>query len=106
MGRAVKRGEVWLAEIGRKPRPVVVLTRDEVLEVRQLVTVAEVTTQIRGSFVEVSIGGESAGLEQPSVVNADGIHTIAQTRLTRRFGELTPGELRQICSAVKVALGC
>ena len=102
----MKRGEVWLAEIGRKPRPVVVLTRDEVLEVRQLVTVAEVTTQVRGSFVEVSIGGESSGLERSSVVNADGVHTIAQTRLTRRFGELTPGELRRVCSAVKVALGC
>ena len=106
MGRPVKRGEVWLAEIGRKPRPVVVLTRDEVLEVRQLVTVAEVTTRIRGSFVEVAIDGESAGLDEPSVVNADGIHTIAQTRLTRRFGEMTPGELRQVCSAVQVALGC
>ena len=29
----MKRGEVWLAEIGRKPRPVVVVTRDEVLDV-------------------------------------------------------------------------
>lgn len=102
----MRRGEVWLAELGRKPRPVVVLTRDEVLDVRQLVTVAEITTQVRGSFVEVPITGDPAGLASPSVVNTDGIHTIAQTRLTRQFGALTPGELRQVCAAVQVALGC
>jgi len=29
----VRRGEVWLAEIGRKRRPVLVLTRSEVIDV-------------------------------------------------------------------------
>jgi len=49
------RGEVWLAEVGRKKRPVVVLTRSEVLDVRALVTVAEVTTSIRGLASEVTL---------------------------------------------------
>jgi mRNA interferase MazF len=99
------RGEVWLAEVGRKPRPVVVLTRDEVLDVRANVTVAEVTTQARGLTVEVPVGPE-AGIDEPSVVNCDGIHTVSQGRLTRRVGALGEDMLADICASVAVALGC
>lgn len=101
----MRRGEIWLAEVGRKPRPVVVLTRDEVLDVRTNVTVAEVTTQPRGLTVEVPLGPD-VGIDQPSVVNADGIHTISQKRLTRRLGELDDAALKDICDAVAMAVGC
>jgi len=37
-----------LAQVGRKKRPVLILTRSEVIDVRELVTVAEVTTSVRG----------------------------------------------------------
>jgi len=101
----VRRGEVWLAEVGRKPRPVVVLTRDEVLDVRENVTVAEVTSQARGLTVEVPIGPD-VGIDVPSVVNCDGIHTVAQRRLTRRIGVVDPAILTKICLAVAIGLGC
>jgi mRNA interferase MazF len=101
----VRRGEVWLADVGRKPRPVVVLTRDEVLEVRANVTVAEVTTQPRGLAVEVPVGAD-AGLDEPSVINGDGLHTVAQGRLTRRIGLLGDDVLDEVCAAVAAALGC
>ena len=51
----MNRGEVWLAEVGRKRRPVLVLTRSEVLDVRSLVTVAEVSTSARGLAAEVEL---------------------------------------------------
>ena len=101
----MRRGEVWLAEVGRKPRPVVVLTRDEVIDVRANVTVAEVTTQARGLAVEVPVGGD-AGIDEGSVINGDGIHTVAQRRLTRRVGAVDDDVLRDICSAVVIAMGC
>ena len=101
----MRRGEVWLVEVGRKPRPVVVLTRDEVLDVRANVTVAEVTTQPRGLAVEVPVGRD-AGIDGTSVVNGDGIHTVAQRRLTRRVGAVDEDVLRDICRAVVVAIGC
>ncbi|MEX2619983.1 MAG: type II toxin-antitoxin system PemK/MazF family toxin [Egibacteraceae bacterium] len=101
----MRRGEVWLAEVGQKPRPVVVLTRDEVLDVRANVTVAEITTQARGLAVEVPIGPKS-GIVEPSVVNCDGIHTVAQRRLTRRLGLVDGAALDDTCTAVAVALGC
>ena len=40
----MNRGEVWWGEVGGKRRPVVILTRPEVIDVRELVTVAEFTT--------------------------------------------------------------
>lgn len=101
----MKRGEVWLAEVGRKPRPVLVLTRDEVLDVRANVTVAEVTTQARGLAVEVPVGPD-VGIDEESVVNCDGIHTIAQSRLTRRLGAVDGHELDDICQSVSIAIGC
>jgi mRNA interferase MazF len=104
--QTIERGEIWLAEVGRKPRPVLVLTRSEVLDVRELVTVAEVTTQIRGLAAEVVIDYKQVGLNQPSVVNCDGLHTVAQRALTRRLGSLEPESLKDVCWAISYALGC
>ena len=58
------RGEIWYAEVGRKRRPVLILTRTEVIDVRALVTVAEVTTSIRGIAAEVEFDYEEAGLDR------------------------------------------
>ena len=106
MDRRVRRGEIWLAQVGRKRRPVLVLTRSEVLDVRQLVTVAEVTSSIRGLASEVSLEPGDAGLDRPSVVNCDGIHTIAQGSLTARVASVSDATMGRVCSAVGYALGC
>lgn len=73
---------------------------------RALVTVAEVTTSIRGLAAEVDIDHGDVGLDRPSVINCDGIHTIAQTSLTNRVGEVGNDAMRQVCSAISYALGC
>ena len=101
----MRRGEVWLAQVGGKLRPVVVVTRDEVLDVRANVTVAEITTTVRGLTVEVPIDPDS-GIDQASVVNCDGLHTVAQRRLTKRLGSVHDGTLAAICEGVATALGC
>ena len=102
----MNRGEVWLAEVGRKRRPVVVLTRSEVIDVRSLVTVAEISTSARGLAAEVAIDHVAAGLDRESVVNADGLHTIAQSTLTTQVGQLDDLTLSRVCAAVEYALGC
>ncbi len=101
----MNRGEIWLAEAGGKVRPVLVLTRSDVLEVRRLVTVAEVTTAARGLSVEVPVG-EGAGLDHASVINCDGLHTLAQTSLTKRLGILDDDDMDRVCLATSYALGC
>jgi len=102
----VNRGDVWIAQVGRKRRPVVVLTRTEVLDVRALVTVAEITTTARGLAAEVALDHTDAGLDRASVVNCDGLHTIAQSMLTERAGELDDATMSRVCAAVSYALGC
>ncbi len=102
----MRRGEVWVAQVGGKRRPVLVVTRSQVLDVRDLVTVAEVTTQVRGLAVEVSVDYDDVLLDQPSVINCDGLHTVAQSSLTTRLGEVGGETMGKVCSAVGYALGC
>ena len=100
------RGEVWLAEVGTKRRPVLILTRPEVIDVRQLVTVAEITTSRRGLAAEVGIDHDAVPLDPDSVVNCDGIQTIRQSSLTRRVGTMPDSTMVDVCWALNHALGC
>lgn len=101
----MKRGEIWLAEVGRKRRPVLVLTRSEVIDVRTLVTVAEITTSSRGLAAEVALD-DNIGLGRPSVTNCDGLHTVAQSSLTTHISSASDLTMHQVCSAVSYSLGC
>lgn len=78
---AIDRGDVFdvdLPEGGR--HPVLVLTRQQAIPVLSSVTVAMVTSRIRGHVAEVAIGPE-AGLARSSAVNCDSIHTVSKERL-------------------------
>ena len=100
------RGEIWLAEVGRKPRPVLVLTRPEVIDVRRLVTVAGITSLIRGLAVEVAFDHLGAGLDRTSAINCDGLHTMAQSSLTRHIGSVDSTVMANVCRALNFAFGC
>jgi len=102
----VNRGEIWLAHVGRKRRPVLVLTRSQVIDVRELVTVAEVTTSRRQIAAEVEFDYKEAGLDRSSVINCDGLHTITQTSLTACVGSVGQDTMGRVCSAISYALGC
>jgi mRNA interferase MazF len=106
MGRRLTRGEIWLTQVGRKARPVLVLTRPEVIEVRASVTVAEVTTTLRGIAAEVGLDVEDTGLDHPSVINCDGIHTVARSTLTKRIGAVDAETMHKVCWSISYALGC
>ncbi|MFT4745098.1 MAG: mRNA interferase MazF [Nitriliruptoraceae bacterium] len=101
----MRRGDLWLAEVGGKPRPVLVLTRDEVIDVRANVTVVEVTTQERGLAVEVPVDTD-LGVDASSLINCDGLHTIGQRRLTKQLGSVSDDVLDDVCRALAIALGC
>ena len=102
----MNRGEIWLAQVGRKRRPVLVLTRSEVLDVRALVTVAEITTSMRGLTAEVPLDHSQLGLDQESAVNCDGLHTVPQTMLTEFVGTADPATMNRVCAAISYALDC
>jgi len=102
----VNRGEIWTAKVGGGSRPVLVLTRSEVIDVREMVTVAEITTSIRGLAVEVELPDGATGLRRRCAVNGDGLHTVPQASLRRRVSTLDEGTMAEVCSAVTFALGC
>ncbi len=102
----MNRGEIWLAQVGRKRRPVLVLTRHEVIDVRALVTVAEVTTSIRNIAAEVDFDHQDAGLDRPSVINCDGLHTVTKASLTTYAGSVSEETMERVCAAVDYAVGC
>lgn len=102
----MNRGEIWMAQVGRKRRPVLVLTRTEVIDVRELVTVAEVTSSVRGIAAEVDLEADDGALRKPSVINCDGLHTFAQSSLTSRVASASEQTMRRVCWAISYALGC
>ena len=102
----MNRGEIWLAQVGRKRRPVLILTRSEVIVVRALVTVAEITTSMRGLAAEVPLDHVRLGLDQESAVNCDGLHTVPQTMLTEFVADVSPATMNRVCAAVSYALDC
>jgi mRNA-degrading endonuclease toxin of MazEF toxin-antitoxin module len=83
----------------------VIVTQDEVLDIRANVTVAEITTKARGLVVEIPIDTDS-GVDQASVVDGDGLHTSSQRRLTKRLGIVQDEMLDEIGEAIATALGC
>ena len=102
----MRRGEIWWAELtppaGR--RPVLLLSRDEAYAVRELVTVAPVTTRMRHILSEVPLGPED-GLPKPCVVNLDTITTIAKRSLQESLTILSPKKLKAVETALHFALG-
>lgn len=72
---------IWLARLD-KTRPVLLLTREQVRAAHQLVTVAPITSTVRGLRSEVLVGQHN-GLDHDSVVNLDSIVTVARSVLVR-----------------------
>lgn len=102
----MNRGEIWLAQVGHKLRPVLVLTRNEVIDVRLMVTVAEITTSLRGISPEIAFDYHAAGLSQRSVINCDGLHTVTKASLSDYVGAVEEVTLQSVCRGVSHALGC
>ena len=102
----MKRGEIWWAElsppVGR--RPLLLLSRNEAYVVRELVTVAPVTTRIRHIPTEVPLGPED-GLPKACVANLDAITTIAKSSLHERLTSLSTEKLASVDAAIRFALG-
>src|SRR5471030_2039015 len=101
----MRRGEIWWAEqpkpIGK--RPVLLLSRDEAYNVRNAVTVAQITTTVRNIPVEISLDKKD-GLHQPCVFNLYTISTIIKSILTERICALKVEKIHAINKAIKFAL--
>jgi mRNA interferase MazF len=79
---------IYLADLD-KQRPCVLLTRQHMASRLAWVTIAPITSQIRGIPTEVLVdAGPDTGLKLDSVISADNIRTIPRSALVRQIGVL------------------
>lgn len=100
----VARGEVrWLAL--DKPRPVVLLNREAVIDRLSSLIVAPCTTRIRGLPTEVHLD-ERDGLPRPCVMSLDNVTLVDPSLLGQRITMLSPEKMARACAALAIAVGC
>jgi mRNA interferase MazF len=103
----LNRGEIWLLALSRpdKRRPVLILSRPSLIGLLNTVTVAAVTSTLRGSPTEVEVGVDD-GLKTTSCVNLCNIFTVQQSDLKTFVGTLSAAKMRDVCRALWIASGC
>jgi mRNA interferase MazF len=101
------RGDVRLYQFAApdKKRPALVLTRDSAITYLSTVTVAPITSTIRGVPSEVVLNEED-GMKSPCAVNLHNAVTVSQQRLGKRVGQLTSVRMNEVCAALRFSLGC
>ncbi len=85
-----------------KARPVLILTRELVRPHLATVTVAPITTTIRGLSTEVPVDAAN-GLAEPSVVSCDNITTIPPAALGAQIGVLLARQEQALSDAIRAA---
>lgn len=100
----VDRGDIFDADIpGLGVRPVLVVTRQVAIPVLSSVTVAMITSTVRGIASEVPLDSEH-GLAHASVANCDNLFTLAKARLGKRRGSLPIEDVDRLGDALRFAL--
>lgn len=107
MAGRLARGDVRLYELAPpdKKRPVVVLTRDSAIAYLSTVTIAPITSTIRGVPSEIVLDEED-GMKALCAVNLHNAVTVSQNRLGRRVAHLSTARMGAICAALRFSLGC
>lgn len=85
-----------------KVRPALVLTRSAARPAMTKVTVAPITTTIKGLSSEVEVGPTN-GLDRECVVSLDNVLTVPTVRLGRTLGYLTAHQEAALVRAVVLA---
>lgn len=84
----------------------VVLSRDAAIPRLRRTLVAPCTTTIRNLPSEVVLEPGDDQIGRRCAVNLDSIESVSIATLVERIGRLSDGRMRQICSALNVAVNC
>lgn len=100
------RGEVrWYRfSAPDKRRPVVILTRDSILEYLAEITIAPITSTIRDIPSEVVLTKQD-GMPRDCAANLDHLQTVSRKRIGSLITTLPAERMREFRSAVLFALG-
>lgn len=102
----MKRGEVrWYRfRAPDKRRPVVILTRDSILDYLGEVTIAPITTTVRDIPSEVVLG-PADGMPRACAINLDHVQTVSRDRVGAVIATLPAARMTEIRDALLFALG-
>ena len=101
----MKRGEIrWYKfQSPDKKRPVLILTRDSILEYLGEVTIAPITSTIRDIPSEVFLSTHN-GVQNDCAINCDHIQTVSKGKIGSLITTLTLDKLTQVSNAICFAL--
>lgn len=85
-----------------KTRPALILTREIAIPMMTYVTVAPITSTIKGLSTEVLVD-ERNGVDHKSAISCDNILTVAKSDLVRQIGRLLPEQERELAEAIVMA---
>ncbi len=102
----MRRGEIrWYTfKTPDKKRPVLILTRNSILDVLGEVTIAPLTSTIRQIPSEVILSAED-GLPKVCAVNLDHVQTVAKAKIGPFITALSDAQMDRVKSALLFALG-
>ena len=98
------QGDIWWAETEGQRRPVLVVTRSEVVPVLNRILVAPITRTVRGIPTEIPLDVED-GLPEPCAASFDNLQPIRKSLLTDRLGSVLRRR-RDICNALNAVSDC
>ena len=101
----MKHGEIrWYKFLKPdKKRPVLILTRDSVLEYLDGVTVAPITSIVRNIPSEVFLS-KADGMSRDCAVNCDHLQTVSKGKIESLITSLPPAKMVDVGRAVRFAL--
>ena len=105
MGGQMKRGEIrWYRfKAPDKKRPVLILTRDSILEYLSGVTIAPITSTIRDIPSEVFLT-KADRMPSDCVINFDHIQTVSKNKIGSLLTILSPERLKEVREAIQFSL--
>ena len=101
----MKRGEIrWYKfKAPDKKRPVLILTRDSILEYLGEVTVAPIALTVRDIPSEIFLSKQD-GMAQDCAINLDHIQTVSKENIGSLITTLSADKLERVREAVQFAL--
>lgn len=101
----MRRGEIrWYQfKSPDKKRPVLILTRNSILDYLNEVTVAPITSTIRDIPSEMFLSKQD-GVRNDCVINFDHIQTVSKSRLGSLIATLPEERIAEVRSAIAFAL--
>jgi mRNA interferase MazF len=101
----MQRGEIrWYKfRAPDKKRPIMILSRDSILEYLGEVTVAPITTTLRDIPSEVFLS-KNQGMPRDCAINFDHIQTVSKGKVGSLITMLSPEKLEQVRQAILFAL--